>query len=42
MKSTILASYTILRTFEIDEALTNCQNNFRKLQEKYNPDHISM
>ena len=24
------------------EALTNCRNNFRKLQEKYNPDHISM
>ena len=24
------------------EALTNCQNNFKKLQEKYNPDNISI
>ena len=24
------------------EAITNCQNNFKELQEKYNPDHISM
>ena len=25
-----------------EEAITNCRNNFKELQERYNPEHISM